>query len=159
MRQRLTGGGVLLWLIGFFGVIVAINVYFITMSITTFRGEDEQKPYLQGIEYNQTLARRAEQEKLNWSATISANRLTTGAVRVTVTIANALGHPQTQVKLSGELRHPADENRDRAISLHEVGGGRYQADIKGVSPGAWDVIVESASKNQPFEAERRLWVS
>jgi len=159
MTGRLTGGKVLLWLIGFFGVIIAINVYFITISITTFRGEDEQKPYLQGIEYNQTLERRAEQEKLRWDATISASRLASGAVRVTVTIADARGLPQTQVKLSGELRHPSDENRDHAIVLHEAGGGRYEADVKGVAPGAWDIIVQSPSANRPFEAVRRLWIS
>lgn len=159
MTGKLTGGGVLLWLIGFFGVIIAINVYFITASVITFRGEDEQKPYLQGIEYNQTLERRAEQEKLNWNATISASRLKSGAVRVTVTIADARGLPQTRVKLSGELRHPADENRDHAIVLHEAGGGRYETDVRGVAPGAWDVIVESASRSRPFEAIRRLWIS
>ncbi|HEY1878254.1 MAG TPA: FixH family protein, partial [Rhizomicrobium sp.] len=66
MTGRLTGRGVLIWLFGFFAVIFAMNIYFIMVSSRTFRGEDEQKPYLQGVEFNQTLARRAEQESLGW---------------------------------------------------------------------------------------------
>jgi nitrogen fixation protein FixH len=159
MNGKLTGAGVLLWLIGFFGVIIAVNAYFITVSITSFRGEDEQKPYLQGIEYNETLERRSEQAKLDWNATIAANRLPSGAVRVTVTILNSQGFPQPGAELSGELRHPADENRDHAIVLRDEGEGRYVAEVKGVAPGAWDVIVNSASRSKPFEAVRRLWVS
>jgi nitrogen fixation protein FixH len=159
MTGKLTGRGVLLWLLAFFGVIIAVNVSFIVASINTFSGEDEREPYLQGIAYNHTLAERSQQEKLKWSATISASRLASGAVRVFVTIVDAQGLPQSQIRLSGELRHPADENRDHAIRLRDVGDGRYEADVKGVAPGAWDVIIESASSHQPFEAERRLFVS
>lgn len=157
--RRLTGRGVLLWLAGFFGVVIAVNVYFIAISVGTFSGEDNKDPYLQGVEYNQTLLHRAEQEKLAWSATISADRLASGMVRVVVRIKNADGAPQTQIRLSGILRHPADENRDRAIVLRETAMGQYEADVKGLAPGAWDVSVQSNSKYQPFEAERRLFVS
>lgn len=159
MSGKLTGRGVLFWLIAFFGTIIAVNAYFIVISVTTFRGEDEQKPYLQGIEYNQTLARRAVQERLDWNATITATRLPSGAVRIAVTITDPHGLPQSQVRLSGELRHPSDENRDRAIVLRGIGNGRYTADVKNVSSGAWDVMVESTSRAQPFDAVRRLWVS
>ena len=76
MNTQLTGRGVLIWLIGFFGVIIAMNAYFVTVSSRTFRGEDEQKPYLQGVEYNQTLARHAEQSALRWTAVVTANRKT-----------------------------------------------------------------------------------
>ena len=59
--NKLTGRGVLLILAGFFGVIILTNAIFITAAVRTFRGEDEAKPYLQGVEYNRTLVRRAEQ--------------------------------------------------------------------------------------------------
>lgn len=158
MFGKLTGRDVLLWLIAFFGLIIAVNAYFITLSVTTFRGEDEQKPYLQGIEYNQTLARHAKQAKLDWKASMSATRLASGVVRVAVIVADAQDRPQTQLKLAGELRHPSDETRDHAIMLRESGKGRYIADIRGVAPGAWDVIVHNTSPTEPFDAARRVWV-
>jgi nitrogen fixation protein FixH len=112
MTGKLTGRGVLVWLFVFFGIIISMNAYFITVSTRTFRGEDEQKPYLQGVEYNQTLARHAAQAALGWTAAITATRLQGGDVRVEIQMHDRAGNPVTGTGLGGELRHPSDENRD-----------------------------------------------
>lgn len=158
MTGMLTGRGVLIWLFGFFGVIFAMNTYFIVVSSRTFRGEDEQKPYLQGVEFNQTLARRAEQTALGWKATITTTRLVRGDVRIEIQIRDRGGRPVAETGLTGELRHPADENRDRSLRFARTAPGIYQGDLAGVSPGVWDVQVWSRDEHTPFEAERRLWV-
>jgi nitrogen fixation protein FixH len=158
VKGKLTGRGILLWLGGFFGFIIVVNVVFIWTSIATYRGEDEQKPYLQGIEFNRTLERRAEQAKLGWTSHIAARRRPSGAVQVTVSLRNASGAPQSVSGLNGELRHPADENRDRALHLVERGKGEYQAQLSGVGAGAWDVMISTPHKDLPFEASERLWV-
>ena len=158
MTDRLTGRGVLLWLFGFFGIIFAMNFYFIMVSSATFRGEDEQKPYLQGVEFNQTLARRAEQRALGWKAGITAIRLTDGHVRIEITALDRNGKAVRDAALAGELRHPSDENRDRALRLTQVAPGIYQVELNGISAGIWDVLVHSADAHAPFEAERRVWV-
>ena len=116
--KKLTGRGVLLILAGFFGVVILTNVIFITAAVRTFRGEDEAKPYLQGVEYNHTLARRAEQARLGWRASIDDRRLPSGMVLLTVDVRQPDGKPPSNVVLMGALRHPADEHRDR-----EVAGG------------------------------------
>ena len=157
MAKEFTGRDLLYWLVLSFTVVIAVNVYFIVMSITTFRGEDVQKPYLQGVEYNRTLAERAEQEKLGWKATIGATRLTGGKVRVDVVLRQADGAPETQVALNGELRHPADETRDHTLRLQEIAAGQYSGVVSGVAAGAWDVVVSTPS-GTPFEASRRVWV-
>jgi nitrogen fixation protein FixH len=158
MNARLTGRGVLLWLTGFFVVVIAVNVYFIVLAATTFRGEDEQKPYLQGVEFNQTLRLRAKQEKLGWHAFIDAARLASGAVRISVEVESAQGKAQSGLPLHGELRHPADENRDRAFDFAEIRPGRYEAEVPPITAGEWDVMVSAGETNQPFETSRRLWV-
>ena len=158
MTGTLTGRGVLLWLTGFFAVVIAVNVAFILTSISTFRGEDEQDPYLQGIEYNRTLSRRATQEILGWRADLSAMRLANGHVRIAVTLLDRAGASVAGQVLTGELRHPADETRDRAFRLHAVSPGRYEADAGPAGRGDWDVIVDNESVKEPFEATRRLWV-
>jgi len=158
MTGTLTGRGVLMWLAGFFAIVIATNVYFITMSITTFRGEDEQKPYLQGIEFNDTLAQRAEQVRLGWQATVSATRQSNGRVRIDVVLHDRRGSALSGMPLSAELRHPSDENRDQALRLNAISSGHYRADAGVISRGHWDLIVKSASSRMPFEATRRLWV-
>jgi len=158
MTGYLTGRGVLIWLVGFFGIIIAMNTYFIMVSSRTFRGEDEQKPYLQGVEYNQTLARHGEQAALGWQAAITASRLPGGDVRIEIQMRDRAGHPVIATALAGELRHPADENRDRALHLTQTEPGTYQVRLPHVSPGVWDILVHSSSEHAPFDAERRLWV-
>jgi len=155
MNRPLTGRGVLFWLIGFFAFIFAVNIVFIAVSVDTFRGEDEQKPYLQGIEYNQTLAKRAEQARLGWHASITAARLVNGHVRLAIAITGA---GKAEPKLAAELRHPADENRDRQLRVVDAGNGHYWADAGTVRSGAWDVILTSADDKRPFEATARLWL-
>jgi nitrogen fixation protein FixH len=158
MIRPLTGRGVLVWLIGFFVVVFAVNAVYIAISIDTFRGEDEQKPYLQGIEYNRTLERRAEQARLGWTADVRAVRVAGGHVNVVVDLKGRTGRPETDAKLAGELRHPADENRDRTLKLTEVAPGRYLADAGPVQSGFWDVLVNGGAKDAPFETSTRLWV-
>ena len=157
MTRTLTGRGVSLWLAGFFGIIFATNAIFITEAVKTFRGEDEQRPYLQGVAYNQTLEHRAEQARLGWQASITAQHISSGKVRVIVQLQQRNGVPQTQATLTGELRHPADENRDRQLLFSEMSPGMYQAELAGIAPGNWDVLVSNQGI-EPFQASRRLWL-
>ena len=157
MMKPLTGRGVLLWLSGFFGLIFATNAFFITVAVKTFRGEDEHRPYLQGVQYNRTLADRAEQKRLGWHATIDGLRLADGQTEIRVALRGQDGGGETGVKLVGELRHPADENRDQVLRFSEVSSGLYAAHV-GSLRGNWDVLVSSQGK-APFRASRRLWLN
>lgn len=159
MSRMLTGRHVLGWLAGFFAVVIAMNACFILLSVTTFRGEDEQKPYLQGVQYNGTLSRRAEQLRRGWRATVSAARVAGGHVLIAVTLKDREGRPLAGVPLAVDLRHPSDENRDRTLHLRGAAPGSYEADAGTISAGYWDVIVTGVGKaTAPFEAMRRVWV-
>jgi len=154
--KPLTGRRVLVWLGGFFGLIITTNAIFITEAVKTFRGEDEQKPYLQGVQYNHTLAHRAEQARLGWRASIDARRMAAGQVEILVELRRPDGSPETGARLAGELRHPADEYRDQPLSFSQVSSGRYEAKAQ-AAPGNWDVLV-SNREGAPFQAIRRVWV-
>jgi len=157
MTYSLTGRGVLLWLGGFFAIIFATNAYFVTMSVKTFRGEDEQLPYLQGINYNHMLAERTEQRALGWKGTVTIVRLPSGSARLQLAIRDAGGRPLEGLVVKGELRHPADENRDRPLAMKAVAPGLYQADIDKIAPGAWDAVLHTEG-GAPFEVVQRLWL-
>ncbi|HEY8254984.1 MAG TPA: FixH family protein [Rhizomicrobium sp.] len=157
MTRKLTGRGVLLVLAGFFGVIFATNAIFITTAVHTFRGEDEANPYLQGVEYNHTLARRAEQARLGWRASIGDRRLASGAILLTIDVSQPDGKAPKGLSLTGELRHPADEHRDRILHFAETVPGHFETQLRDVTPGRWEMVV-SNSRAEPFRTERRLWV-
>ena len=154
--KPLTGRTVLIWLGGFFRLVIATNAFFITAAVKTFRGEDEQKPYLQGVEYNHTLALRAEQAKLGWRASIDGRRLPQGRVQILVSLQRRDGAPETNARLTGELRHPADETRDQPLRFSQLSSGLYAATVQAPA-GNWDVLVSNA-QGAPFRAMRRLWL-
>ncbi|HWA88789.1 MAG TPA: FixH family protein [Rhizomicrobium sp.] len=157
MKSKLTGRGVLIWLVAFFGAIAAVDGTFIAASVSTYRGEDEQRPYLQGVEYNATLARRAAQRHNGWTARITLDRIG-AAARIDVMLTDRQGRPQDAAGLAGEMRHPSDEHRDRPLRFRSQGRGRYEARVDGATRGAWDILVASNSAAMPFEASERLWL-
>jgi nitrogen fixation protein FixH len=156
--RALSGRGVLLWLLAFFVPVILVNVWFIVVSVQTFSGEDEQKPYLQGVSYNQTLARREEQRRLGWHMSVSAQRTSSGHLVLDIVLRSADGSPRCNEKFSGELRHPADELQDKALVVTDSGTCHYTAQLNGVSHGAWDVVLSTPGNAVPFEASTRLWL-
>ncbi|MEO1305623.1 MAG: FixH family protein, partial [Pseudomonadota bacterium] len=67
-EKTLKGWHVLLIMLGFFGIMFAVNGVFLYHAITSFPGEDIKKSYVQGLNYNDTLAVRAAQAELGWQA-------------------------------------------------------------------------------------------
>ncbi len=157
MTRTFSGRGVFLGFVVFFGVIAAVNVLFIVKAVTTFSGEDVDDSYMQGVEYNQTLAKRAIQKEMGWTATIDAARERSGRARVVVTLVSQKGTPLDRLVLKGLLRRPTDSQWDRALTFKEVQPGLYASEARHVAPGVWDVVVDTAAKT-PFEADRRLWI-
>lgn len=159
MTREWTGRHILIVLLLTFGVVFAVNAYFVFAAERTYPGEDVHHPYLQGLEYNQILKRRAEQAALGWHAEIGGVRDAAGLAVITVTLRNRAGAPVSNEALAGELRHPADEEMDHAIAFHAVGAGTYVGRVPHVVAGNWDVVVTSTKAQQaPFEASRRIWL-
>lgn len=151
MIREIKGYHVLIGLLIFFGVIFTVNAVFLTQAFRTFRGEDEPRSYIQGINYNDTLARREAQAELGWTA-IS----TVSATGVRIEISDADGQGVTGLMLDARLRHPADSNLDIVLALRGDGPGVYatQADIP---DGRWTLVV-STPEGPPFEMEQEIWL-
>ncbi|MEM8771337.1 MAG: FixH family protein [Pseudomonadota bacterium] len=153
---RLTGKHVLAMLIGFFLVILTANVIFINFAVRTFPGEKEEKSYLQGLNYNDRLAARAEQAALGWTATIEEALLVGNQVELKMTIVSADGAPLRGLNVDGALSRPASKAQDRSIVFVETGNGEYVASSPAAS-GVW--ILEGKAVNNRddvFEFSSRL---
>lgn len=159
MAREWTGRHILIALLATFGVVLGVNGYFIVMAERTYPGEDVHHPYLQGLEYNQVLKARAQQAALGWKATIGGTLADDGMATITVTLTDKSGTPVSAEALKGELRHPMDEERDRAIAFHAAGNGSYVGHVPHVRAGRWDVVVTRKTGTEaPFEAVRRIWL-
>ncbi len=153
---ELRGLHVLLMLVGFFGVVVAVDVGMAVEAYRTFPGEVTAKPYEEGLAFNSTLAERAEERTLGWKAKVEAGMADVGRVRLRVTIADQAGQPVRGLKLKGRLERPATESGRLEPDFTETRPGVYDASVP-EAPGAWDLTLAGTdSAGRPFEAERRL---
>lgn len=144
------GHHVLVVILGFFAVIIAVNSIFITMAVRTFRGEEVERSYMQGLVYNEVLAERRTQAEMGWHAGIN---LVEDALILAVE--DRSGDPVEGLKLEARLRHRVDMAYDQALVFTEGEPGVYRAPIPDLGEAAW--IVSVSAENQPFEMEHALW--
>lgn len=160
-RGRFKGWHALLWFLGFFGFMFVVNGIFLWTAITTFPGEDVEKSYLTGIDYNQEIARRTHQENAGWSAEIG----TSGQLPHRTIHVRLIQKDGSVLATSGTvllLRHPADRNLDRELELAPASAGVQTASLEGVGPGRWTVQisadVDPETDGYEFKASREMIV-
>jgi nitrogen fixation protein FixH len=152
---RIRGVHVLLAMLAFFATVIAVNVTFVVFAVQSFPGEDVRRSYLQGLNYNVTLAERRSQAALDWSAAASLVERD-GAPAVELVLRDGEGRPINGLTASGELRWPTSARFDHALAFEPRGEGRYVARVEGLAPGRWVLrgrAEQNASDALNFEAE------
>ena len=155
--RRLTGHHVLAAVIAFFAAVIAVNGAFIFTALRTFPGEDVRRSYLQGLNYNQTLAERRAQATLTWRAEAGLVSQGEGAA-VEVRVLDRDGSPVEGLAMTGLLRRPADSDHDLSLSFEPRGAGFYVARTPSLASGAWDIRVTAQHGDVRFSfARRQVW--
>lgn len=152
---ELKGWHVLAAMLAFFAAIIAVNVGFAMVAVDSFPGEDVRRSYLQGLNYNETLAERRRQAALGWHAS-AALEDAGGLAQLVVIIRDRDGAPVSGLSLTGVLRWPADERLDRALAFIPDGDGRYVARLDDLQPGHWRLRARAEGADNAaldFEAE------
>lgn len=148
---RVRGWHVLAGVVGFFAVIVAVDMSFLVMALRTFPGQVSVTPYEDGLLYNRHIARLEAQDRLGWRAFAEAQP---GEVRIE--LRDQEGRPLRGLAVSGRLERPATEAGRVTLTFVETAPGQYRAP-SGRIAGAWDLTAEArAPTGEPFLAERRL---
>jgi nitrogen fixation protein FixH len=141
--RGLSGRTVLFSLIGFFAVVIGVNVTMMTLAISTMPGTEVESPYLAGIKYNTEIASARAQGARGWHLTSHVDRAGDRRAVVTIEARDHDGAPLTGLALSVKLARPTDQRADRAFSLGEPAAGRYSGDALDVAAGIWDLEVEA----------------
>ncbi|MFN3910533.1 FixH family protein [Hyphomonas sp.] len=149
----------LMWFLGFFGFMFAVNGIFLWTAITTFPGEDVDKSYLAGIDYNAELARRSYQAEQGWRAEIGLSD-PASASEIRVVLLDRENTALAAKTVLVTLRHPADRKLDQMVDLTPVGGGAYTGPLTGLEAGTWTALVtadiEPGKEGFEFEAHKKL---
>jgi nitrogen fixation protein FixH len=160
METRLKGKHILIILLGFFGVVAAVNIAFIYLALSTGPGEERGASYEAGLRYNSTLAEERSQGALKWRH----QALVTEGSRLRLAITNADGAPVAGLAVSGMVGRPASNNADASLVFKEADAGVYEADIASLGAGSW-VLAFTAEKVRPggepavYRVKERLWLS
>lgn len=152
---RVRGVHVLLGMLLFFGAVIAINVAFAVAAVRSFPGEDVRRSYLQGLNYNETLAARRLQAANGWRAGATLIQTGDGAA-VQLALHDAHDRPLRNVSIKGDLRWPTDEHLDRALAFEPRGEGVYVAPLRTLQAGRWVLrgsVISTDGQSLDFEAE------
>lgn len=148
---RITGWHVLGVVIGFFALVIAVDVTFTVLAVRTFPGEVSVTPYEDGLLYNRKIAQMDAQAKLGWRAAAAAR-----PKAVVLEMRDRAGAPLPGLAVTGKLERPATEAGRRMLAFRETEPGVYVA-RPGALDGAWDLTAEASDRaGHRFEAERRL---
>lgn len=146
----LKGWHVLTMLLTFFGVVIAMNVAFITLAVQSFPGEDVKRSYVQGLEYNKTLEARARQAALGWQADA---RFTGSALApaLSITFTDRSGAPVRDLTIEATLRRPTTDRHDITLTFTQDAPGVYRADLAALAAGAWKLRGQAEGGGESFE--------
>jgi nitrogen fixation protein FixH len=141
-----------------FMVVIGVNGTLIYFAQGTFSGLDTASPYERGLDYNNTLAAEAAQERLGWGyqASITGGSGTERTLRIQ--LSDREGRPLNDLHLQAYLIRPSSQNLDLTIALKPTGDGSYTAVFALPAPGQWDLRVVARSQDASWQHSERLFV-
>ena len=139
--KELTGRAVLLWLVGFFAVIFAVNGVLVQAATSTFRGLETGSSYQAGLIFKQEVDSAERQDALHWQVSGKLMRKAAGQAELDVSARDANGVPLAGLIAKARLGHPADSRLDHGIPLGSAVSGSFHGSVE-AQPGQWDLIVD-----------------
>ena len=159
VERRITGRQMLCAVLGFFAVVIAVNVIFVVLALESWTGLSTEDAYRRGLAYNETLSQAEAQRALGWRARVALEPLADGQARLSAVFVDSAGTPVVGLAVSGELRRPTNAGADRTIALSPEAPGRYGVDLPLLLRGQWDAHLRAESHDgKTFIVEDRLWL-
>ncbi len=150
--RRLTGRGVLLWLVAFFGVIFAVNGAFIYFAVSTFPGLEVESSYKAGQEFEGEVVAGKAQAERGWTVDASVQPAGSDAA-VEIRFRDKAGVDLHGLDVRVHLIHAVDPDHDHSASLPEVASGTYRVVLPNVKAGMWNLTIEA------YRGDERLFMS
>lgn len=139
--KPITGRMVLIWMLAFFGVIIAVNLAFVYFALDSWPGLTTQKAYEEGLAYNKTLESAARQDAMGWQSRVSLGPVTPKGTRVLSLTMTGPGGPLTGLAAKAHLSRPLGEGLSVDGDLAEDRPGLYVALLRLPALGRWQVEV------------------
>ena len=156
LGRRWTGLTVLLTLLGFFGVVFAINGIMIYEAVSTMSGADTDSAYQAGRMFEHDVAMAKAQAARQWHVGATVTAAPNGDRRLNVLARDASDRPLSGMTLSAVFERPTDRRLDRTVTVAEDAPGRFHGDAQ-ISAGQWDLVIAlSRQGEQMFRSRNRI---
>jgi len=136
MSKTFTGRHMAAILIGFFGVVIAVNLVMAYFASTTFGGLVVENSYVASQKFNGWLAKARAEHDLGWS--LDVQRGPTGG-RLQVMLDDA-SLPLAGARITAIARHPLGRLPERDLRFGATGVGRYES-MEPLPAGRWIVQI------------------
>jgi nitrogen fixation protein FixH len=113
--RKLTGWHALAIFVGFFGTIIAVNLFMAFSAVSTFPGMEVDSSYADSQTFDD---RRYAQEALGWNASIEIP----GDGTLVLHLVDAEGQPVAPADLTALLTRPTNREEDQLLQLSRVNG-------------------------------------
>ncbi|MEI2384260.1 FixH family protein [Breoghania sp. JC706] len=158
-ERRLTGRGVLAWLVGFFLVIFAANGAFIYYALSSWTGLEVESSYKAGQAYQGVLDEAARQAARGWQVNAHIDRDGGGRAAMRIVARDKTGAPLSGLLFTARLERPTHRAEDRTLTLAERETGIYVGTLDDLEPGQWDLHLEgTGSTGVVFRSRNRLFL-
>lgn len=146
--RTVTGRMVLMAMLGFFGVIIAVNVVMMSFALTTDNGLVVRNSYVASQDFNRNAAEARRQDRLGWSMAVDLQ-----AGEIIVRMSDGQGALPGDLTVTAMLGRPVTDHYDQALKL-QGGDGIYRAPVT-AGPGTWQVDVRA--EDGEGRVLRRIW--
>lgn len=138
--RELTGRAVLFWLLGFFGLVFAVNGVLVQAATSTFGGLETSSSYKAGLKFKDDIEQAERQAALHWK--VDGRLVDKGGEAVLdLKVRDAYGVPVSGLTGTARLAHPATSRLDHEISLNAEGPGLLHG-VVAAAPGQWELIID-----------------
>jgi nitrogen fixation protein FixH len=152
-----TGRKMLALLLGFFGLVTAVNGVFIALALGTFPGMTDANPYQNGLAYNRVLDAAESQRALGWRLDLAIDNR--DPALLSLRVFDKEQKPVEGLRIAGGLRRPSDKHSDREVALDTIAPGVYQMTMPALPAGNWDAVLDVVrSDGGRYTMEQRVWV-
>jgi nitrogen fixation protein FixH len=117
MTRHFTGWHMTGILVGFFGIVIAVNFTMAVYANTTFGGIVVENSYVASQEFNRWLGEARSEDGLGWDARTTW--------RPDGRLAVSVNHAPDGIRLQAFARHPLGRLPDRALTFEPLGSGQF----------------------------------
>jgi nitrogen fixation protein FixH len=152
-ERQFTGRHMLLVMLGFFGVVIAVNVLMALIASGTWTGLVVPNSYVASQEFQAKEDAALRQRELGWRPAL---RFADGLISLLVS--DGSGNPIDLGGVRLQVNRPVGGREDQVLDLGRTADGAYEAPLA-LARGVWEVTITApATPAGPFQLHRRISV-